>query len=120
MDYRYQIQFHSTTKHGNADTLSRFPLKEEEVPDKEILVMHQMQCEDMYLTDKDIAKGTKKNPLLTKVINYVRSGWPSTINDELCLYHQLKEELTAEGGCLLRGIQVIIPPGLRKGIGFTT
>ena len=116
MDYRYQIQFRSTTKHGNADTLSRFPLEEEEVPDKEILFVHQLQCEDMYLTDKEIAKSTKKNPLLTKVINYVRSGWPSTVNDELRPYHRLKEELTVEGGCLLRGMQVIIPPGLRKRI----
>ena len=85
MDYRYQIQFHSTTKHGNADTLSRFPL-EEEVSDKEILVVHQLQCEDMYLTDKEIAKITKKNPLLTKVINYVRLGWPNTFKDELRPY----------------------------------
>ena len=28
MDYRYHIQFRSATKHGNAYTLSKFPLED--------------------------------------------------------------------------------------------
>ena len=116
MDYRYQIQFRPTKLHCYADTLSRFPLRGEEVPDNDTSVLHQLHCEELYITAKEIANSIKKNPLLAKVIRYVKSGWPSTVEEQVRSYYLHKDQLTVEQGCLLREMQVIVPPEKRKRI----
>ena len=116
MDYRYQIQFRPTKLHCYADTLSRFPLRGEEVPDNDTSVLHQLHCEELYITAKEIANSIKENPLLAKVIRYVKSGWPSTVEEQVRSYYLHKDQLTVEQGCLLREMQVIVPPEKRKRI----
>ena len=47
---------------------------------------------------------TKTDPKLSKVLQYTRQGWPSTVSDELKPYKQRAAEITTEGDCLLWGI----------------
>ena len=102
--------------HDNADTLSRFLLRGEEVPDNDTSVLHQLHCEELYITAKAIANSIKKNPLLSKVSRYVKSGWPSTVEEQVRSYDLHNDELTVEQGCLLRGMQITVPPEKRKRI----
>ncbi|KAK0145350.1 hypothetical protein N1851_015749 [Merluccius polli] len=62
-----------------------------------------------------IAQSTLKDPVLCKVLELTRSGWPSHIKDErLKPYFTRKNELSVEQGCILWGIRVIIPPAHRE------
>ena len=45
----------------------------------------------------------------------MRDGWPNHINDpDLTPYWAVRNELTLEGDCILRGIRVAVPPKLRQ------
>lgn len=57
-----------------------------------------------------IKRETIKDPLLSKVMFYVRFGWPSKpINNELKPYFSRKNEMTIEQGCLMWGYRLIVP-----------
>lgn len=64
---------------------------------------------------KDIEQATRKDPLLSKVWSYTVNGWPNYVSDEaLTPYFTRRHELSAEQGCLLWGLRVIIPPQYRE------
>ena len=103
MDCRYQIQFCSTTKHGNADTLSRFPLQDTTQKSTDIVAsVQQQQFEEIQVSTKQIAESIRKNPLLAKILSCVKTGWPEEIIAEQRPYYQHREELTIEENCLLK------------------
>jgi hypothetical protein len=73
--------------------------------------------DEFPLTAKDIAKETRVDPTLSKVLHFVMSGWPEKCeNDNLKPYHNRRLELSCEQDCVLWGSRVIIPPVLRKKI----
>ena len=89
MDYRYHIQFRSTTKHGNADTLSRFPLEHITQKATDIVAsVQQQQFEEIQVSTKQIAGSIRKNPLLAKILSCVKTGWPEEISAEQQPYYQ--------------------------------
>ncbi|OWF38171.1 Uncharacterized protein K02A2.6 [Mizuhopecten yessoensis] len=69
-----------------------------------------MQVNNLTVTASRIAAATKADPIRSRVMEFTRSGWPNVHSkDDLQPYHRIREELTIEEGCLLRGIRVIIP-----------
>ena len=103
--YRYEIQFHPTGKHANADGLSCLPLKgippEDTCPDSRIFNISQM--ESLPVTVRQLRAATGSDPVLSKVFRYVRSGWPREIPAYLQPYSNRRNELTVEEGCILWG-----------------
>ena len=74
MDYRYKIQFRRTGNHANADALSRLQIEEKELMSTETVFLLQVrQIESTLLTAKQIANSAYKNPVLSKVLQYVTS-----------------------------------------------
>ena len=67
----------------------------------------------MPVTAQQVDRLTKTDPCLSKVLQYTKQGWPSTVPKELKPYKQRADEITTEGDCLLWGIRVIIPEKLR-------
>ena len=71
--YTYEIQYKATKEHGNADTLSRFPLSQDGHFENEQsleLVVNQIQCnqlENLPISSKEIEAATK-----TDSIHYCR------------------------------------------------
>ena len=67
------------------------------------------------LNATDVATATKSDPIMSKVIQFVRQDWPrnSTYSGELACFYARKEDLSEMGGCLLFGERVIIPKALR-------
>ncbi|XP_063357872.1 uncharacterized protein K02A2.6-like [Cydia amplana] len=97
--YQYEINYRKGTLLGNADALSRLPLPEKaNVAD---CINYFNLKDDAPLDFQEIAKYTQKDLTLSKVYEYVLSGWPSSINDE-CIkpYFSKRAELGTEHKCL--------------------
>ena len=110
--YEYSITFRPTHKHGNADAMSRLPVPEtnenEQIPTELVLLMETL--ENSPVTAKDIRDWTAKDPQLSRVYNYVQSGWAEQIEPELKMFHSMRDELSTLNGCILRGSRVVVPP----------
>ena len=110
--YEYSITFRPTHKHGNADAMSRLPVPEttenEQIPTELVLLMETL--ENSPVTAKDIRDWTAKDPQLSRVYNYVQSGWAEQIEPELKIFHSMRDELSTLNGCILRGSRVVVPP----------
>ncbi|CAB4020684.1 Transposon Ty3-G Gag-Pol poly [Paramuricea clavata] len=60
-----------------------------------------------------VAMETKKDPVLSKVLDFTKNGWPEKPQTELQLYHTRRLELSHEDGILLWDTRVAIPESLR-------
>ena len=79
--YSYSIQYRSTLQHANADALFRLPLE----------VEHRLKRLDDMLKQVDVLpvtadclrQATNHDPLLSKMLVFVQSGWPPGTTKEL-------------------------------------
>ena len=114
--YQYQIQYKSTQTHSNADGLSRLPVKTDQSFDSEsmptIFNIHQIAA--LPVTSKQIAAVTRRHPVLSRVVRYLKNGWPTAKpNPALLPFWSRRHELSMEQGCILWGIRVVIPSSLQ-------
>ena len=98
--------------HANADALSRLPLPESidttPQPAKTVLLMEQI--DNGVVTADMIRSWTRKDPILSRVHQFVQSGWPTTIpNKSLHPYWDKRHEFSSQDGCLLWGNRVMVP-----------
>ena len=71
--------------------------------------------EDFPITAKDIGKTTVFDPFLSRVLDFVMTGWPEKCDEEeIKPYHIRSQELSREQSCVLWGARVIIPQVLRE------
>ena len=68
----------------------------------------------LKFTTKQLRPATQTDPTLSKVLRYVRTGWPHRSDEELCPYWSWRFELTVEGGCVLWVIRVVAPRKLQQ------
>jgi hypothetical protein len=110
--YTYNIVYRKGTLLGNADALSRLPLPEEAVVTDTINFLNF--SDDIPLDFKEVALYTRTDPTLSKVYEYICSGWPNRVTqEELKPYFVKRSELCVEQKCILWGSRVIIPAKLR-------
>ena len=113
--YNYKIEYRSTTAHADADSMSRLPL-----PQTWSLKCENIECfflePDIVtnVTSQMIKRQTQVDPVLSKVYNYVISGWPSVIDPTLVPIKNKRDELTTQQGCVLWGTRVVVPPSLQE------
>ena len=74
---------------------------------------HQYLYGRKFTLITDHKPATRRDPVLSKIVDYVRRGWPKQVPDNIQPYLSKQEEITIESGCLLWGIQVIIPKSLQ-------
>lgn len=56
-----------------------------------------------------VRKSTRTDPVLSRVLQYVMTGWPDKqITPEITLYFSKRHEITVEDSCFLWGIRAII------------
>ena len=86
--YNYQIAFKPTAAHSNADGLSRLPLPEapSEVPVPAELVLLVEHLLDAPVKAQEIRTWTRRDPLLSRVKQFIQSGWPATVEPQLRPY----------------------------------
>ena len=111
--YQYEITYKSTLEHANADGLSRLPLPasfaDKPISSNDPTLFNITQIESLPLTAQQIEKATRIDKILSKVLHYTKSGWPSQEEDVMKPYQQRSEQITVEGDCLMWGYRVIIP-----------
>ena len=62
---------------------------------------------------------TEKDIALCKVAEYVKIGWPEErkeVDDLAKPYFNIRHELTLNNGLIMKGIRIVIPYSLRKGM----
>ena len=113
--YQYDIEFRSTTAHGNADALSRLPLLDDTTRKvSETRLCNLRTIESLPVTSDEIRKATQRDPVLSKVKSYLLKSWPEQIPQVLKPYQSKIAELTIEDGCLLWGGRVVVPQSVRE------
>uniref|UniRef100_A0A131XQ90 RNA-directed DNA polymerase n=1 Tax=Ixodes ricinus TaxID=34613 RepID=A0A131XQ90_IXORI len=115
--YDYSIEHRPGPRNGNADALSRLPKPghgDESQPPGDVLLLEAIEFPPLRATD--IADLTKKDAVLSRVKNWILSGWPSTKVDTYAAYEVRKAELSLHRDCILWGSRVVIPEAARKAV----
>ena len=94
--YEYTIRFRKTEEHGNADALNRLPLPvtPSDVPTPAELVLLMEHLDDSPVTAQHVRTWTRKDPVLSTVLQYVLHGWPDKCDETLAPYSSRKNELS--------------------------
>ena len=115
--YDYSFNYRKSIDHANADALSRLPDASSK-PGNEV---YDFPINLIYFADelpamaKDISEATRKDTILSKVVEYTQNGWPNNVTDDKYLpYYRRRNELSADQGCLLWGMRGVIPPRFRE------
>ena len=118
--YEYNLKFRDTLSHSNADALSRLPLAvvpSETDTSPEVILLMEHLC-NSPVTAHDIQAATRKDPLLSKVFQYVCRGWSDNSKGgaELSPFFTRRAELSLQDGCILWESRVIVPSRHRKAV----
>ena len=72
------IEYRSTKKHGNSDCLSRLPIRSEGSSEgvDEVKLINTLQIESLPMNVDQVLKATRKDPILSRVLQFVMTGWP--------------------------------------------
>ena len=109
----HSIRYRLTKQHGNADGLSRLPtLQQEDSDDDEDVDCFYVNHFDVLPIDSaSVARCTKSDPILSRVLNYVTCGsWRKT--PDVISYFNKRDEISVYQGCLVRRFRVIIAESL--------
>lgn len=118
--YDFSIEFVRSDQNGPADALSRLPIQRERSPKRlsdQASFIHLLE-ETLPIGFKQIARVTKKDLVLCKVMKNVMFGWPSSVtgDDEEKAYFARRNDISMDAGCLMYKYRVIIPLELRKAV----
>ena len=125
--FNYTIEYRKTADHGNADALSRLPAGDDVIFDREesgedVDTVCAIKILSLQLKPVDaniIRQESKKDPVISSVMRYVREGWPQKnveINNDVKTFRKLSDSLSVYHGCLLHGARVVIPQALQSQI----
>ena len=113
--YDYQIEYRRSEKHSNCDALSQLLHEDSMIRCESEIYSVSAIDEDFPITAKDIGKTTVLDPFLSRVLDFVMTGWPEKCDEEeLKPYHIRSQELSCEQSCVLWGSRVIIPQVFRE------
>ena len=96
--YQYDIQYRSTTKHANADCLSRLPVAIEATQPEtdEVKLINKLQIESLPLSVDQIRKATCADPILSRVLEFTMSGRPEKpTTEEIKPYFLKRNEISS-------------------------
>ena len=113
--YDYSIEYRKSIDH--ADALSRLPDASSkpgnEVHDFPINLISF--ADELPVMAKDTSEATRKDPILSKVVEYTQNGWPNKVTyDKYLPYYRRRNDLSADQGCLLWCMRVVIPLRFRE------
>lgn len=121
--FDYEIKYVNSSK-NTADFLSRLPIKDVGTLNDKISYLHSNSNISYfhYLNEfslpvdyRRIKKETAVDPVLGKIIFYVRHGWPNKCpSEEFKPYFIRKMEITVESDCLMWGYRLIVPNKFQK------
>ena len=111
--YLYNMEFKYSKDNASADALSRLPCLSNTKKKPED-TFHLRDFDNLSVTAKQLATGTRRDPTLAKVLHWTRFGWPSHCSDtDAKPYLNRRHELSMAQDCLLWGTRVIMPVSFR-------
>ena len=112
--YNCQVEYRSSAEHANADALSRLPC-DISLMNEEAEIFFFSGLDELAVDSKDISRHTRRDTVSARVLEYTLVGKLNHVTEEeLKPYFTRRNELTADQGCVLWGMRVIIPPLLRN------
>ena len=98
-----------------ADALSRLPLPSKAGDVSAVLKVEERLVDCLPITQKEINHATRVDPVLSRVLEFVKNGWPQYVEDlRLKPFFHCRYELSIEQDCLLWEIRVVIPTRYQK------
>lgn len=110
--YEYTIVYKVGREHTNADALSRLPLEGggESTHEEEERVLLFEDIGVPLVNAQQIKTWTDKDPVLSRVREYILRGWPKVDSPAFTPYTRRQDELSTQDGCILWGGRVVVPP----------
>ncbi|XP_032080207.1 uncharacterized protein K02A2.6-like [Thamnophis elegans] len=112
--YDYQLHHRPGKQIAHADALSRCPLPEaleDPVAAAPVFLIDDL---NLPLSAADIARLSARDQVISRVLDWVRRGWPKDPVDPVFLpFKSRLAELSVQRGCLLWGHRVVVPASLR-------
>lgn len=101
-----------------ADHLSRLPQHETVISEDECNYVNFVEDNNqLNLQFQAIARETKRDPILAKVVEAINKGSVGTLSgDEFSAFRNKKNELSVEYDCILWGYRTVIPLKLRESV----
>ena len=111
--YDYNIEFKPTKDHGNADMLSRLPLKTQ-TRENEDTTIYRIQVASLPVSVEQIKIETENDIILSNVLQFLKTNsWPKDLGIQYRPYYDKRDELSLEHDVILWGLRVVIPSSLR-------
>ena len=118
--YDYVITYKPGQQNANADGVSRLPLplpvNSVMTPIPADLVLLFETLNSTAITATDIKRMTDRDPVLSRVRDYVLRGWTNPTDTALQPFKQKFSELSVQDGCLLWGNRVAIPQPAQEAV----
>ena len=90
--------------------LSRLPLRGTAEENDAIFNVAEKILESLPLTSNVIGRVTGVDPVMSRVLDFTRTGWPAEVEDlRLKPYFNRRFELSVEQDCVMWGLRVLIP-----------
>ena len=122
--FNYTIEYRKTSEHSNADVLSRLPVDEDRVFDRDestddvdtVCTIETLSLQVEPTDSGTLRKESSRDPTLTKVLQFTREGCPEKKDgdDPAEKFRKIADSLSVCHGCLLYGARVVIPTKLRR------
>ncbi len=113
--YEYTMVFRPGKANVCADALSRLPIKgegTEEQKSEQVLMLDVLG--NAPVDAFQIRRWTSRDVMMSRVREYILSGWPKVLDLELQPFHQRRMELSVRDGCALWGARVVVPVQRRE------
>lgn len=115
--FNYTIQYVKGSL-NIADSLSRIAQQETTQIETECSYINYIGfVNTLQLSYKDIAIHTRRDPVLSKLLEHIQNGTVEQLKDiEFSAFRSKSLELTVECGCILWGYRTVIPTKLREAV----
>ncbi|CAB4032526.1 Hypothetical predicted protein, partial [Paramuricea clavata] len=104
LPYNYTIEFISGKENVYADFLSRKPINIQLTPEEQVEVRVMFIEGEQIVNSTMVAMETKKDPVLSKVLDFTKNGWPEKPQPELQPYHTSEDETIDNGHPATNGL----------------